>query len=175
MKISVFALCATVIIALSQVLPAAAAEDIVCGRIMGFSSATATASGSFVFAQPGLDVAPAGTYIVIPQGTPFSLQTGWVCVRTTASPPTLILGQFISTRTFVGFVPPGSPGYRAEPTAAPASGPLPTGRGEVNALPGTSTSPSDEPLGPLALSFLGLLALPRLLRRRRLVSLGTLT
>jgi hypothetical protein len=143
------------------------ADDVVCGRIMGDVGATATAAGSLVIPQPG-DVPPAGTYIVIPQGTPFSSQAGWVCVRTTASPPTLVLGQFISTRTFVGFVPPGTPGYRAEPSPAPLRGPLPTGRGGAALLPGTSTAATGAAVTALALVLLGVLALGYVLRRGRL-------
>lgn len=151
MRSVVGALFTLAIAALIQIPALAASDDIVCGRIMGLVGATATAAGSLVIPQSG-DVAPAGTYIVIPQGTQVSSQgVTWVCVRTTASSPTQVMGGFVATRPFAGFVAPGSPGYRAEPTAAPPSGPAPTGRGGVGVLPGTSTAPSGVPLVPLAL------------------------
>lgn len=135
-----------------------ATDDIVCGRIMGMTGATASAPGAMVIPQPG-DVAPAGTYIVIPPGMTQVTSQGvaWVCVRTTSSPPTQVLGGFTSTRTFVAFVAPDSPGYRAEPAAASPRGPLPS----------TSTAPGSAPLVPLALSLSGLLALGLLALRRR--------
>lgn len=130
--------CVIAIIALIQA-PAAAAEEITCGKILGSSAPTATAPGSFVIPQLGIP-APAGTYISISQGTQFTYvwPPVWVCVRTTESPPTQVFGGYISTRTFVEFVQPGSPGYRAEPAPAPTpSGSRVTG--QVGGLPGTST------------------------------------
>lgn len=169
--------CAIAIVALMQA-PAAAAEEIICGLILGSSSATATAPGSFVIPQPG-DRAPAGTYIVIPQGTQFTYAQPlvWVCVRTTGSPPTQVMGGFVSTRTFVEFVQPGSPGYRAAPAPAPTpSGSPATGQvgavtSPASGLPNTSTSPTSAPLPQLALFVSALLALGSayVLRRRRSV------
>ncbi|HAL26879.1 MAG TPA: hypothetical protein DCP25_09095 [Chloroflexi bacterium] len=159
-----------IVIAIATSGAANAADEVVCGRIMGYSGATATAPGSLVIPQPG-DTAPAGTYIVIPVGAQFTYPgTSWACVRTTASAPTQVFGGFTSTRTFAGFVAPGSPGYRAEPAAPSPSGPVPTGRGSVGVLPGTSTAPISVPLMPLALSVSGLLALGVYALRRRALS-----
>lgn len=164
MRTVIGALCGTTAMVALMLAPAAAAEEIICGRIMGFSAATATAPGSFVIPQPG-DVAPAGTYIVIPKGTEFTAPgTAWVCVRTSESPPTQVFGGFTSTRTFVEFVPPGSPGYRAEPTPAPTPSRSPGGTG---ALPSTSTARTDMvlALALFASAVLGLGGAYLLLRR----------
>lgn len=135
---------------------AMAAEEIFCGRILGYSAATATAHGSFVIAERGPQTL-VGTYIVIPRGTTqFDTQgTAWVCVRTTDVPPTPVADNQTSTRAFVAFVAPGSPGYRAEPTAAPT----PAGPRAVGSLPGTATAPATGALAPLALGVPGLIAL----------------
>lgn len=147
---------------------AAAADDIVCGRIMGLLGATATAPGSLVVAQPGRDVAPAGTYMLIPQGMTQVTAQGslWVCIRTTPSAPTPVMGGMVATRTFAGFVPPGTPGFQAEPAAPSPSGPLPSGRGGVGVLPGTSTAPNGSPPVHLALVGSGILVLCAIALRR---------
>ena len=137
--------------------PGAAAEEIFCGKILGYSAATATAHGSFVIAAPGPQ-ALVGTYIVIPRGTTqFDTQgTAWVCVRTTDVPPTPVADNQTSTRAFVAFVAPGSPGYRAEPTAAPTPAGPPRA---IGSLPGTATASDTGALVPLALGVPGLIAL----------------
>jgi hypothetical protein len=146
-------------IALIALMPAAAAaaEQIVCGKILGSISPQANAAGSFVVPQPG-DTAPAGTYIVIPAGTQFSYAQPlvWVCVRTIDSPPTPVMGTQISSLTFLSFVQAGSPGYRAEPIPAPRASDLPR---PVGGLPSTSTSPAGTFLLPVALFVSVLLAL----------------
>ena len=135
-----------------------AADDVVCGKILGFI-ATATADGSLVIPQPG-DVAPAGTYILIRQGTAFAAPAGtpWVCVRTTTIAPTQVFGGNIATRAFVAFVAAGSPDFRAEPTPAQRSA-VPGG---VGSLPNTSTD-GGVALTLAALGGLGVAAFARLL------------
>lgn len=147
--------------------PAMAAEEIYCGRILGYSAATAAAHGSFVIVERG----PEGTiekYVVIPQGmTQFDTQgTAWVCVRTTDTAPTRVADGQTTTRAFVSFVTPGSPGYRAEPTPAPTASPR-----AVGSLPSTATAPATPAVVPLALGVPALLALAaHALRKRRVVS-----
>jgi MYXO-CTERM domain-containing protein len=93
--------------------------------------------------------------------------TAWVCIRSTESAPTPVMGGFVATWAFVGFVPAGSAGYRAEPTAAPmpSGAPRPAG-----GLPNTSTAPADAPLAQLALGLLALVVLGAAFFRRRLRS-----
>jgi hypothetical protein len=154
-RASIGAVC--VAIALIALMPAtaAAAEQVVCGKILGSISPQANAAGSFVIPQPG-DTAPAGTYIVIPAGTQFSYAQPpvWVCVRTIDSPPTPVMGTQISSLTFLNFVQAGSPGYRAEPIP-------------VGGLPNTSTAPAGTLLPPVALFASVLLALGGAYVRRR--------
>ncbi len=155
------------IAALIQV-PASAAEEIVCGKILGSVAPTATAPGAFVIPQPG-DVAPAGTYIAVPAGTQFSYAHPlvWVCVRATLGGPVVPVPGSPSgtTHTFVAFVAPGSPGYRAEPTPAPRPS-ASAATGQVGTLPGTSTEPTGLPLMVLFASGLAVLASAFVLRRR---------
>jgi len=150
---------ACVAIALIALMPAsaAAAEQIVCGKILGSIGPQANAAGSFVIPQPG-DTAPAGTYIVVPAGTQFSYAQPpvWVCVRTIDSPPTPVMGTQTSSLTFVSFVQPGSPGYRAEPIPAPRASDAPR---PVGGLPNTSTAPSSALLPSVALFVSGVVAL----------------
>ena len=128
------------VIALLMQVPASAAEEVICGRILGLSAPTASADGSLVIPQPG-DVAPAGTYVVIRRGTAFAYAGPpvWVCVRTTKSPPTQVMGGHTSTLTFIEFVQPGAPGYRPEPSAIPRAGASPA-IGQVGTLPSTGTA-----------------------------------
>jgi hypothetical protein len=139
-RASIGAVCvASALIALMPAT-AAAAERIVCGKILGSIGPQPNAAGSFVIPQPG-DTAPAGTYIVIPAGMQFSYAQPpvWVCVRTVDSPPTPVMGTQISVLTFVSFIQTGSPGYRAEPIPAPRASDSPR---PVGGLPSTSTAPA---------------------------------
>ena len=162
--------CGLAILSLTQT-PAAAAEEIFCGKILGSSAPTATAPGSFVIPQPG-DRAPAGTYIGVAAGTQFSYERPlvWVCVRATLGGPVVPVPGSPSgtTHTFVAFVTPGSPGYRAEPAAAPSPiGSPGTGGVAAPSLPSTSTEAAASPRPALFVFALLALGGSYALRRRR--------
>lgn len=158
---------ALAIVALTQA-PALAAEEVICGKILGSIAPTATTAGAFVIPKLGVP-APDGNYIGVAAGTQFSYAQPpvYVCVRATLGGPVIPVPGSPSgtTFTFIEFVAPGAPGYRAEPTPAPRPSVSPS-TGQVGTLPGTSTESTDLPPLVLFASGLVVLASAFLLRRR---------
>ena len=104
--------------------PVLAVDEVACGRVLGYSAATATATGSLVVARPG-DVAPNGYYVVIPAGIQVSATgSSWICMRTTEIQPTQVAGGFTTTRAFAALIAPGASDYVPEPTSEVACGRL---------------------------------------------------
>jgi len=114
--------------------PVLGADEIACGRIVEFIAPSATVIGSFVIVRPG-DPAPRGYAVVIPAGTDLTPTTAtWVCLRTTEIQPTQLASGSTTTRAFQSLVPPGAPGYVAEPAAEIACGRL------ISLEPATATA-----------------------------------
>lgn len=136
--------------------PALAADAVVCGSVLGFSPATASATGSFVISQIEPPAGPSTTMpavaFMLPAGTQLPLPSGYVCVRYSTAG---------ATNTFIAIVQAGAPGFIASPTPGPsATG----GRGSTpsnpSALPSTSTEnlPSDPNLEVPAIALVLLIA-----------------